>query len=421
AGDAGTRAGDAGTRAGDAGTRAGDALSPRGRARPLRLDADFVVDASGAGGFLAHHLPIPAGWLPVPLCTELIYSHFQGVAPFEEVAAAAGAHLPPGPYPDERAAVHHLLEEGWMYVLRFDHGVVSAGLVLEGGADPDGGGAGEAAPTTERSPCRGAGGRELPPAEAWETIVSRYPTLHDQFRGARPLRPIRRVPRLQRRLAHAAGDGWALLPHAFCFVSPMFSTGLAWSVLAVERLALLLEPGGGGVAGGAATGGRATSSAADVAGLERYGRLLETEADHLARLLWGAYRLRREFDRFVEYSFLYFAAASFAEASQRLVDRDPHEWAWDGFLGATDPVLRSAVDLVPSFAASAAGPPVEALRAAVAARDLAGLTDPARNRLYPADVEPLIAGARLLGLTPEQARGRVHRLRGYGDAAGVGR
>jgi len=34
--------------------------------------------------------------------------------------------------------------------------------------------------------------------------------------------------------AVAAGDRWLLLPHAFAFVDPMFSTGIAWSLAGVE-------------------------------------------------------------------------------------------------------------------------------------------------------------------------------------------
>jgi len=84
---------------------------------------------------------------------------------------------------------------------------------------------------------------------------------------ARPARPIGKIPRLQHRLAQAAGDGWTLLPHAYCFLSPLFSTGIAWSLLAVERLAFLLE--------------RVPE------GLQRYGDLLSLEADHIQKLVAG--------------------------------------------------------------------------------------------------------------------------------------
>ena len=38
--------------------------------------------------------------------------------------------LPPGPYPEDWAAVHHVIDEGWMYSLRFDDGITSAGFAV---------------------------------------------------------------------------------------------------------------------------------------------------------------------------------------------------------------------------------------------------------------------------------------------------
>jgi hypothetical protein len=78
-----------------------------------------------------------------------------------------------------------------MYVLPFDHGTVSAGFVL---ADPA---------ARERAARRA-------PAKAWEEILGRYPTLAEQFGGARPERPVEFIPRLQHRAGSAAGRGWAL-------------------------------------------------------------------------------------------------------------------------------------------------------------------------------------------------------------------
>lgn len=334
--------------------------------QPVRFEADLLIDASGPGGFLARHLPIDR--LETEPHTSLVFGHFEGMADFTEVAG--GADFPQGPYPDEQAAVHHILEEGWMYVLPFDHGTVSAGFVV----------------AEDRAQEELA---SLSPDQAWGHLLARYPTLRDQFAQARPARPIGKIPRLQHRLAQAAGDGWALLPHAYCFLSPLFSTGIAWSLLAVERLALLLERG--------------------PEGLQRYGDLLSLEADHIQKLVAGAYAAMGDFDRFAAGSLLYFAAASFAEASQRLLPGPADGWAWSGFLGSTDPVVREMLDRV---LASVQEPGFEEkIRQIIAPRNLAGLADPARNRLYPVDLEPLIEGAGLLGMTAEEIRRELPRLR----------
>ncbi|HEY8019521.1 MAG TPA: tryptophan 7-halogenase, partial [Thermoanaerobaculia bacterium] len=369
---------------GDGGWR----LEGRHEGRPLSLAADLLVDASGPGGFLARRLPIPSALDAVRLRTTLVYGHFEGVPPFAEAAAAAGAALPAGPYPEEGAAIHHMLPEGWMYVLPFDHGTVSAGFVLA------------AEEARERA-------MAVPAECAWEEILGRYPTLAAQWGAARPVRPIATIPVVQHRLARAAGDGWVLLPHAFCFYSPLFSTGIAWSLLAIERLALLLEDADG-----------------LAAGLDRYGALLAREADHLQSLVEGAYlAAARSFDLFVAWGDLYFAAASFAEASQRLLDAPARggAWPWEGFLGSTDPVVRamlaeSGEELGGLPPGPLGGAAIErfasAVRRRIAPRNVAGLADPARNRLFPVDFEALIENAGLLGLSTAELGERLPRLRG---------
>lgn len=336
--------------------------------QPVRFEADLLIDASGPGGFLARHLPIER--VETEPHTTLVFGHFAGVADFAEVAGSAD--FPPGPYPDEQAAIHHILEEGWMYVLPFDHGTVSAGFVI---ADDRA--------RRELAP--------LSPDQAWRRLLDRYPTLRDQFAATVPTRPIGKIPRLQHRLAQAAGDSWALLPHAYCFLSPLFSTGIAWSLLAVERLSLLLEHG--------------------TPDLQRYGDLLNFEADHIQKLVAGAYATMGDFDRFAAGSNVYFAAASFGEASQRLLPGPADGWAWSGFLGSTDPVTREMLSRVqePGFQ--------EKILEIIAPRNLAGLADPTRNRLYPVDLEPLVENAELLGLTREEMRREIPRLRGAGGVS----
>lgn len=351
-------------------------------ARPVALEADIVLDATGAAGFLARVLRLAPGPRVTPLDTELVYGHFEGVRPFDEVADAC---FPAGPYPDERAAVHHLLEEGWMYQLPFDHGAVSAGIVLVRGGE-------------------GVGAGADTPADRWRRLLARYPTLADQFAEASPVGRIGAVPRLQWRLGHAAGEGWAILPHGYAFFSPMFSTGIAWSLVAVERLARGLE-GGEGEPG---------------ATLDRYARLLAREADFLERMIACAYVLRADFDAFTAYSFLYFAAASYNEARQRLMSPpDDVPWCWDGFLGSTDAVIRAAVrDVVQRVAAASfVGSDAEAVVArAIAGRNVAGLATSARRRMYPVDLDDLVASAGLLGLSRDALRRALPKLRGSAGA-----
>jgi FADH2 O2-dependent halogenase len=359
-------------------------LEGRWQGSRFEAAADLLFDASGAGGFLARWLAIPRA--DCELETSLVYGHFDGLCPFADVAP--GAELPPGPYPDERAAVHHLLREGWMYILPFDDGVVSAGFVL---AEPA---------ARERA-------AQLAPEAAWQEILDRYPTLAAQFEGATPVFPIRFVPRLQQRFERAAGRDWALLPHAFAFYSPMFSTGIAWSLLAIERLLAITAAAGDGDA--------------LAPGLARYDRLLRREASYLLRFVAGAYRAAlRDFDLFCAWTDLYFAAASFHELRQRLCAEGGSAWAWDGFLGSTDPRMEAALTETDGDLRALAGPLTggsrrrfaAAVRRRIEPYNVAGLADPARSRLYPVDLEALRRDPHKMGLTARELEERLYRLRG---------
>ena len=355
----------------------------------FELRANFLIDASGPNGFLARQLAIPSGLEKTETRSALVFSHFDGVRLMNDVAPG----MPEGPYPDDWAAVHHLIDEGWMYSLRFDHGVTSAGFLL--------------------TP-RGVAALNSPdPTDAamlWRALLQRYPTLASAFAEATPLMPIAFRPAIQHRLTRAAGERWALMPHAYSFVDPLFSTGIAWSLRAVERLALAFEC--------AANGRR-------VPGLEllnRYDAVLGVEADQIDLVVAGAYEAMAHFDLFAAHAMLYFATVSFAEVSQRLTPNESA--AWNGFLGVGDAVLgplpREALRRLRRIVQSRGGVGTsderqgfsEWVTHAIAPRNVAGLADPGRRNLYPVDFDALIERHALLGMSRDQLLQALPALRG---------
>jgi FADH2 O2-dependent halogenase len=357
----------------------------------IRLRASFVIDASGPGGFLPRHVGIDSRLSGTQTRSGLVFSHFDGVRLMSEVVPG----LPAGPYPDDRAAVHHLIDEGWMYALRFDHGVTSAGFLIT----PTG-----AAKLGSPKPSEAS--------ELWRTLLARYPTLASAFADARPLMPISYRPAIQHRLQYAAGDRWALMPHAYAFVDPLFSTGIAWSLRAVERLALEFE--------NVMRGKRIPATDA----LDAYNVMLSAEADQIDLLVAGAYEAMAHFDLFAAQAMLYFAAVSFAEVSQRLSSDE--RVSRKGFLGVGDFEfaglslwsLRRLREITRSC--GEAGTPEQRrefrdwIAEAIAPRNVAGLADPARRNLYPVDMETLIDRHALLTMSREQLLEAVPVLRGMG-------
>ena len=266
-----------------------------------------------------------------------------------------------------------------MYSLRFDHGVTSAGFVLSA-----------------------RGQRQLPsgtPDERWRHLLARYPTIGALFGDARPLMPVAFRPRIQHRLTRAAGKGWALLPHAYGFVDPLFSTGIAWSLRAIERLGLLFENGG-----------------PTEQHLARYGALLSAEADQIDRLVAGAYYAMARFDLFASHAMIYFAAVSFAEVRQRVL-QDKGEFAWSGFLGVGDTQLgglpRASLRRLRHVRTPADRRDfVNWVSKAIAPRNVCGLANPAAHGLYPVDLDVLVRRHRVLGMSRESLVSALPALRG---------
>lgn len=367
-----------------AGTRHGD---------PFTLRANFIIDATGPGGYLERALAIPSGQERTRTRSSIVYSHFTGVRPTTAVVEG----LPDGPYADDLAAVHHLIDEGWMYSLGFDHGVTSAGFLL----------------TPRGMESMGFDGT-MPAESMWRALLDRYPTIARAFADAQPTMPIAFRPTIQHRLTKVTGPRWALMPHAYAFIDPLFSTGIAWGLRAVERLGLAFES--------VAKGARVP----DAETLARYERSLEAEADQIDRLVAGAYEAMAHFDLFTAHAMLYFATVSYAEVSQRLAPPGS-EPAWKGFLGVGDPVLgpipEEGLRRVLEITRGRGAPGSEEARreyaewaaSAISSRNVAGLADPSRNNLYPVDFDVLLDRHALLGMTRAELTAALPMLRGQDD------
>jgi len=250
--------------------------------REARFHARFVVDATGPRGFLHHALGLNELELPDYPRTQGLYCHFSGVSRLEETSCSRIDESPP--YPIDDAAVHHVLDGGWIWVLQFNNGVTSAGI----------------AATDELA----AQLRFEEGAEAWNRILDLIPGLKEQFAKARALRPFVQIPRMAFRSSDVAGERWALLPSAAGFVDPLLSTGIPLTLLGVSRLAEMIE--------------RDWGTQFFNERLRSYAQQTDRELTATARLIGALYANMNNFPVFVALSLLYFAAASFSETARRL-------------------------------------------------------------------------------------------------------
>ena len=360
-----------------------DALEwePSGRPRlrgarlgaPVDVSARVVIDASGPRGFLSRALDIPdRGFAGYP-GTQALFSHFVDVPRCADLPDYATATPAVPPFAMDDAALHHVFDDGWMWVLRFDNGVTSAGVAV-----------------TDRLAA------ELGLADgepAWRRFLERYPSVREQFAGARAIREFTWTPRLTWRAAAAAGPGWAMLPSAAGFVDPLFSTGIPLTLVGIERLA-------------SAFAGSRRERREEPAPLDApldftdYAARTLREVDHTARFVAGCYAGFPAFTPFTAYSMFYFAAASYTEMFRRLRPGAPTR----GFLAVDDAPFAHAVRTL-SPAGSAR--PLDYARAIAAATEplnVAGLCNPDKRNWYGVDLEDTVRGAAKLGVSEEAVR-----------------
>jgi FADH2 O2-dependent halogenase len=250
------------------------------------------------------------------------------------------------PYPPDAAALHHVFDGGWMWVLRFDNGVTSAGVAVTDAVAAD----------------LGLADRE----RAWQRLLARYPSIAVQFADAVPIREFTWMPRLAWRAATAAGPGWALLPSAAAFIDPLFSTGIPLTLLGIERLARRWEAG------------------AETRPLDDYSRLTLMEADHTARFIAGCYAAFSRFSAFTDYSMFYFAAASYSEMARRTGGAPaPARFLCADDLAFAEATLRLSPAVADIGDESAYA---RAVASAVAPFNIAGLCDAEKRNWYPFQV-----------------------------------
>ncbi|HEX6985430.1 MAG TPA: tryptophan 7-halogenase, partial [Planctomycetaceae bacterium] len=330
-------------------------LAGSGDDGPVRVSARFVIDASGEAGAVLRALGVPRDTGRCLTRSRAIFAHFEDVRPWRESLPAADRA--DHPFPCDHAALHQLLEEGWMWQLRFDAGIVSAGFAIDEAARPldDG----------------------VPIEREWDGLLRRYPSVAEQFASARVVDPpggLRRTGRMQRVAARMAGPTWALLPNTAGFIDPLHSTGIAQTLCGVERLVTILSE----------HWGRPTLPGR----LAAYERTLRREFALVDRIVAGGYASRRTFPLFAAFSMLYFAAATTYERRRQRGELPPGA----AFLCADDPAFRRVVsaarrqvrrltsDGLPSAAAVARFERETA--EAVRPFNHAGLFDPAAKNMY---------------------------------------
>ena len=315
------------------------------------LRAGFLVDASGPRGFLHRELTLPERSFDGFPKTQTLFAHFSGVEKWSALHVSSNR----APYPPDDAAVHHVFDGGWVWVLRFNNGLTSAGAVVTGELAAD------------LALHEGAG--------AWARLLDRLPSVREQFANAKSATPFIHQPRVAFRTSAAAGAGWAMLPSAAGVVDPLLSTGFPLTLLGIERLARIIE------------GGCHADALAD------YERQTFSELDATAALVAALYANMHDFETFSALTLLYFAAASFSESARRLHRPELAR----SFLLHDDPRFG------PALRECCRAPHIARIYEAIEPFDVAGLGKRDRHPYYPALSEDFAEAAHKLGASRADA------------------
>lgn len=182
------------------------------------VSARFVIDASGHASCLANLYNLREDPPRFDTNTRSLFGHFRGVQPLDS-ALHNRAH--PFRFQRDSGTLQHCFDGGWMWVIPFDDGVTSVGLVLDCNQYP-------------------LDPHQTPEDELWD-IINRYPSIRSHLGQMWPIRPLVRTPRVQFSSRTIAGDGFILTPHAAAFIDPLFSTGMLLTMTFISRLVPVVE------------------------------------------------------------------------------------------------------------------------------------------------------------------------------------
>lgn len=255
------------------------------------IEVPFVIDATGAASLLARHLNIESRTDSLHTNSQAIFAHVRNWPEWQSQLFHYLEATSDYPFQCDNAALHHVIEEGWIWQLAFDNEITSVGIVLDKSESMRGSQANELIDSDS-----------LPADQIWNKVLGRYPSLVSSLQTCRPILDppaIRKTGRLQFLHAEAAGPDWAMLPSAVGFIDPLHSTGIAHTLWGIRRLLLAIE----------------ACSAAQTFSLDAWQNHWPSISNQtvdefvwLDQLIASAYRTRQDFSAFVTAILFYFTA-----------------------------------------------------------------------------------------------------------------
>ncbi len=308
-------------------------VSEAGDTTQHELQSDWVVDASGQSAVLARLAGARSRRSELRTNTCSVFAHLNRVGSWREQLRQLGAGVDDDPFDTDDAAQHHLLDNGWLWMLRFDNGITSVGLT-----------------SSARQP-------------AWD--CSRYPSLLSLLSASSIVAPGNMpvsTGRIQRLFDPVIDPRSLMLPTAAVTIDPLHSTGIAHALAGIDRVATIIL-------------GADDRSRQEL--IDSYRRAVFAEAQLLDRLVDTAYQTMRDFPRFVASCMLFFTGAIRCEERYGQGDSPAQLWNADDLSFVQ--VVHEGCDRLLSGDSEDV---IIQLRKAIEPWNTAGLLDPMLNNRY---------------------------------------
>lgn len=186
------------------------------------LTANYLIDASGYSSLLAKKYNLREKPTRFKSQSRTIFTHMTGVKNTDDCLKDNHQNVVPW----YKGTVHHVFDGGWMWIIPFNNHETSTNSISSVGLNLD----------VRRFPKYNS----ITPEVEWESIISRFPTIANQFENAKPIRKWISTGNLQYSSSSCVGERFYVLPHASGFIDPIFSVGLIQTLTIISPLAAII-------------------------------------------------------------------------------------------------------------------------------------------------------------------------------------
>ena len=181
------------------------------------IRARYLVDGTGHKSIVAEGFGLRQNPTRLKHHSRTLFTHMVDVPPFDEANN-------PLPISYHKGTLHHCFERGWFWVIPFNNNPLSTNPLISVGLTID--------PRRYPKP-------DMSAEQEFNEFLKRYPSVAEQFKDAKAVRPWVSTGRLQYSSKQTVGHRYCLMSHASGFVDPLFSRGMFNTV---EIIYALLDP-----------------------------------------------------------------------------------------------------------------------------------------------------------------------------------